>query len=49
VALFAADLRKTNVQATFVRVPTGNHYDSMVKEGIPQAIQWLKKLPEPPK
>ena len=49
VALFAAELRKTNVQATFVRVPTGNHYDSMIKEGIPQAIQWLKKLPASPK
>ena len=34
-------------------VPTGNHYDSMIKEGIPLAIDWMKeqlaehKYPEP--
>lgn len=45
VALFAAELHKTNDHVTFVRVPTGNHYESMIKEGVPQAIQWFQKLP----
>jgi dienelactone hydrolase len=25
----------------FVRVPTGDHYQSMIDQGIPRAIQWL--------
>ena len=25
----------------FVRVPTGDHYQSMIDEGIPRAIRWL--------
>ena len=35
------------------RARSGNHYDSMIKEGIPRAIEWMKeqlaahKYPEP--
>jgi dienelactone hydrolase len=35
----AAEGKKNLIE--FVRVPTGNHYDSMVGEGIPAAIRWL--------
>ena len=28
----------------YVEVPTGNHYDSMIQQGIPRAIPWLKRL-----
>ena len=45
VARFADELKKTNKQVTFARVQTGNHYESMIEQGIPQAIEWLKKLP----
>lgn len=29
---------------TYVRVPTGNHYDSMINEGIPAALTWLRQM-----
>ncbi len=45
VAGFHQRLRQTNPSATFVQVPTGGHYDSMIRQGVPQAIQWLKQLP----
>ena len=38
---------------TLDEVPTGNHYNSMIKQGIPQAIGWMKErlverhFPEP--
>ena len=44
-AAFAAALRRTNPRVTFVQVPKGNHYRSMIEQGIPLAIQWLKRLP----
>jgi len=44
-AAFAKKLSKTNKHVTFVRVPTGNHYKSMIREGIPKAIEWLKTQP----
>ena len=28
----------------FVEVPNGGHYESMVEQGIPKAIAWVKKL-----
>jgi pimeloyl-ACP methyl ester carboxylesterase len=40
----AAQLKLMNPQVTFVRVPTGDHYDSMIREGIPQGIGWLKRV-----
>jgi dipeptidyl aminopeptidase/acylaminoacyl peptidase len=41
---FAAQLKRTNPKVTLVRVPTGNHYESMIREGIPAGIGWLKGL-----
>ena len=43
-ALFAAAVAKVNRAVTYVRVPTGGHYDSMIKEGVPRAIKWLQEL-----
>ena len=45
-AAFAAKVRRTNSHLTFVRVPSGNHYSSMIQQGIPQAIRWLQSRPE---
>ena len=41
---FAETLKKTNPRVTFVRAERGDHYDSMVEEGVPQAIRWLRDL-----
>ncbi len=46
-AAFVTRLRQTNTQVTFARVPTGNHYQSMITQGIPQAIAWLGKQTAP--
>jgi dienelactone hydrolase len=42
---FVAALQKTNPRVTFVRGTHGDHFDSMIEEGVPQAIAWLKELP----
>jgi dienelactone hydrolase len=42
---FAADLKRTNPRVTFVEVPKGGHYDSMIRAGIPKAIEWFRTLP----
>ena len=42
---FVALLKQTNSDVTFRTVPTGDHYQSMIKEGIPQGIKWLTSLP----
>jgi len=44
VARFAAEVARTNRRVTFVRVPTGNHYESMIRQGIPLGIRWFKGL-----
>lgn len=41
---FAQQVKKTNPDVTFVRASGGDHYDSMIREGVPQAIKWLKQL-----
>lgn len=41
---FVEELKKTNPRVTFVRAGSGDHYDSMIEEGIPQAIRWLLAL-----
>ena len=43
---FANQLRRVNPQTTFVSVLSGDHYDSMIHEGIPKGIQWLSQLPQ---
>ena len=42
---FVELLKQANSSVTFHTVPTGDHYGSMIKEGIPQGIRWLKSLP----
>jgi len=39
---FVEALKKSNQDVTFKRVPTGGHYDAMIREGIADAIQWLR-------
>lgn len=41
---FSQEVQKTNAQVTLVQVPSGGHYDSMIREGIPQAIRWLQGI-----
>jgi dienelactone hydrolase len=43
---FAALVRKTNPQVTLVIARRGGHYESMMNEGIPKGIAWLKGLKE---
>lgn len=42
VTEYEAKLKETNPRVTFVRVQTGDHYDSMIQQGIPAGIQWLR-------
>jgi dipeptidyl aminopeptidase/acylaminoacyl peptidase len=39
---FEEELKRTNSNVTLVRTARGGHHDSMIREGIPSAIQWLK-------
>jgi dipeptidyl aminopeptidase/acylaminoacyl peptidase len=45
---FVETLKKTNPRVTFVRGAKGDHYDSMIDEGMPKAIAWLRSNPRPP-
>jgi dipeptidyl aminopeptidase/acylaminoacyl peptidase len=40
---FADKLKMNNSDVTFIKVTKGDHYNSMIKEGIPKAIEWLNK------
>jgi dienelactone hydrolase len=42
-----ARLQAAGKQVTVSSVASGGHYDSMINEGVPRAIEWLKALPEP--
>ena len=42
---FAAQLKQNHAKLTYVTVPTGNHYQSMIDQGLPKAVEWLKGLP----
>lgn len=44
---FAERVRKSNKSVDLVKVKTGGHYDSMIKEGIPRAIAWIKSHEKP--
>ena len=41
---FKDDLLAHQKSVEYVSVPTGGHYNSMIKEGIPKAISWLKAI-----
>jgi len=36
--------REHNQQVEYVEVDFGEHYDSMIQQGIPRAVQWLKNI-----
>ncbi len=38
---YAQQLKAAGKSVEFQTVPTGDHYDSMISQGIPQAIAWL--------
>jgi len=40
---FAEELKEQGTDVTLVTVATGNHYNSMISEGIPAAIKWLRE------
>ncbi len=40
---FHADLRAAGGNSTLKTVPSGGHYEPMINEGIPAAIEWLKQ------
>ncbi len=39
---WADELKAQGKNVTLETVPTGNHYDSMIQQGIPHAIAWLQ-------
>ena len=41
---FADEASKYSASVTFVRASKGGHYEAMLNEGIPKAIEWLKAL-----
>ncbi|MBC7807817.1 MAG: prolyl oligopeptidase family serine peptidase [Akkermansiaceae bacterium] len=43
VAAFAAAVKKKNPDVTYQTVPTGDHFDAMIQNGIPAAAAWAKK------
>lgn len=44
VAEFARRLGETNGAVEFSDTPSGGHYDAMIDEGVPRAIEWLDGL-----
>ncbi len=46
VEKFAESVKETNAKVTFYQVERGGHYDSMINQGVPQAISWLRALPK---
>jgi hypothetical protein len=47
IAKFAEELKKSNPNTTHVTTPSGDHYDSMIKVGIPKGVEWLKSIDQP--
>jgi dienelactone hydrolase len=43
---FAALLKKTNPKVTLVTTDSGDHYDSMIREGVPKGIEWFRHVQE---
>ncbi|MDB5335625.1 MAG: Alpha/beta hydrolase family protein [Planctomycetaceae bacterium] len=42
---FHAQLQALGKPSTLIEVQTGGHYDAMIREGIPAALNWLRQLP----
>jgi dipeptidyl aminopeptidase/acylaminoacyl peptidase len=45
VEAFFDKVQQTNLHVTYSHVKSGGHYESMLHDGIPQAISWLGSLP----
>lgn len=41
---YAARVKAAGKPVDYKEVPDGDHYDSMIEQGIPAGIAWLKKL-----
>ena len=41
---FADAMKAAGKRITFERVATGEHYDSMIEQGIPRGIEYMKGL-----
>jgi dipeptidyl aminopeptidase/acylaminoacyl peptidase len=39
---FAAELQRLGKRVNLVTVPTGGHYEGMIAQGVPRAIEWLR-------
>jgi dienelactone hydrolase len=39
----AEKLKRQGTDVNFVSIPSGEHYESMINEGIPAGIEWLKQ------
>jgi len=37
-------MQALGINCTYVEVPTGEHYESMIEEGIPAGIKWLNSI-----
>jgi dienelactone hydrolase len=42
---FVSQLKAQSAKVDFAVVNTGDHYDSMIQSGIPQAISWIRNQP----
>ncbi len=40
---YVETVKRSNQKVEYVEVASGDHYDSMISQGIPAGIQWLKK------
>lgn len=41
--VFADQLRAQGTDVTFITVPTGDHYEAMINEGLPNGVRWLQQ------
>ena len=48
VVAFKDALTAKHKTVEYVSVPAGGHYDSMLKQGVPKAIAWVKALDQKP-
>jgi dienelactone hydrolase len=41
-----AAMKPAHPASTMVLVPSGGHYDSMIRDGVPKAVSWFQQLPD---
>jgi dienelactone hydrolase len=41
--IFADQLRAQGTDVTFITVPTGDHYEAMINDGLPAGIRWMRE------